>query len=55
MGTKSEYLTAELAQGLNFLHTVRMETRWDIMHRMFDASLILVGAVRLKSSLNFPS
>lgn len=52
MGTKLEYLKAELAPGgLNFMHAVLMETHWDVMRRMFDASLILMGAVKLNSSL----
>lgn len=52
MGKKSEYFRAEFAPGsLNFMHAVLMETHWDIMHRMFDASLILMGAVMLNSSL----
>lgn len=52
MGAKSEYLRGELApSGLNFKHTVLMETQQDIMHRMSHASLTPLGAVRPDSSL----
>lgn len=51
-GNKSEYLRAELAPGgLNFMHTLLIETHWDKMRRVFDESLILMKAVRLNSSL----